>query len=271
MRSVPPNAYFAGDLLVFGSLEKGGSASKGFVLQPPDLRGGSIEHLNACQDKIRNLLALIGPGMRAQFQFGADGDYRPELTEYYRETEPITHPKIRRARMQTFQRLWDKMLNRKLRRERCVLFLSTEIAAQPRPLLSREALANHYDKMLAQLRTQFDEVGDSLRTVFGADTAVTPMDDLAHFSYCAKFLNPSFAERFDLDLAAQFNPALTLQENCWNGDGVGLRNLGFYLDGRYHTVFALKRWPSHTTPGIIYRLTGLDFLDYQITVNVEPL
>src|SRR4029077_15942724 len=27
----------------------------------------------------------------------------------------------------------------------------------------------------------------------------------------------------------------------------------------------------HTSPGIIWRLTGLDFLDYQITVNVEPL
>ena len=74
-----------------------------------------------------------------------------------------------------------------------------------------------------------------------------------------------------MDFAAGFNPGLSIQENCWNSDGVGLQKIGFYLDGRYQTVFTLKRWPSRTYPGIIYRLTGLDFLDYQITVNVEPL
>ncbi|HEX2853963.1 MAG TPA: hypothetical protein VHO24_12045, partial [Opitutaceae bacterium] len=78
-------------------------------------------------------------------------------------------------------------------------------------------------------------------------------------------------ERFDLDYAAQFNPALTIHENCWNADGVGLQKIGFYSDARYHSVFTLKRWPSRTYPGIIHRLTGLPFLDYQITVNVEPL
>ena len=61
-----PNGHFAEGLILFGSLEKGGVAAKGYVLQPPDLRGGSVAHLNGYQDKIRSLLASVSGGMRAQ-------------------------------------------------------------------------------------------------------------------------------------------------------------------------------------------------------------
>lgn len=124
---------------------------------------------------------------------------------------------------------------------------------------------------MSQLKGQFAELSDTLRTIFGSDTSVSPMSDGEHFVYWKKFLNPSLADRFDMDFEEQFNPALSIQENCWNSDGVSLPKVGFYLDGRYHTIYTLKRWPSRSYPGIIQRLTGLGFLDYQITVNVEPL
>lgn len=271
MRSGPPNGFFAGGLLLYGPLGKGGVAAKGYLLQTPDLRGASVAQLNAYQDKIRLLLATIGEGTRAQFQWVGNGDYVPELTRFYRETEQITHPQIKQRAMAQWRRLWRKMQRRELRREQLVLFLSTEITAHAGSRLTAAALESYYEKLLAQLRAQFEEMTGTLRTIFGTDTTVAPMDDLGHFSYYDKFLNPSLAERFDVDFAAQLNPALSIQENCWNGDGVGLQKIGFYLDGRYHAVFALKRWPSRTSPGIIWRLTGLEFLDYQITVNIEPL
>jgi len=271
VRSSPPNGFFADGMMLYGSPGRGGVASKGFLLGPADRRGASVVQLNAYQDKIRSLLALLGENLWAQFQWSCDGDYRPELTAAYREILEIADPEIRRVRLRYWRRHWKKLLARALRREQLVLFLIVRAAALSGPLLTRTAILAHYEKLLAQLRTQFEELTDALRTIFGPDTTVTPMDDLAHFTYYTKFLNPSFVERFDLDYTAQFNPALSIQENCWNGDGVGLQNVGFYLDGRYHSVFALKRWPSHTTPGLIYRLTGLEFQDYQITVNVEPL
>jgi type IV secretion system protein TrbE len=270
MNNRAPNGYFASGLMLFGALEKGGTAAQGFVLQPPDLRGASVATLNAYQDKIRSLLSNLGDRMRAQFQWTCNSDYRQELTRYFRETEKVAHPHIKRARSERFDRYWAMMHRRELRREQLVLFVSTEVNAPATPLTSRAAEA-FYDKVIGQLRSQFDELATTLRTIFGADTTVTPMNDLDHFTYCSKFLNPSLAERFDYDFAAQFNPELTMQENCWNSDGVGLQNIGFYLDGRYHTVFALKRWPSRTYPGIIHRLTGLPFLDYQITCNVAPM
>ena len=271
MRSHAPNGFFAEGLMLFGALEKGGIAAKGYVLQPPDLRGGSIAHLNNYQDKVRSLLGNLGEGMRAQLQWTCNSDYRQELTRYFRETEKITHPHIKRARQERFDRYWEKMHRHALRREQLVLFVSMAITGYSGSLKTRAGLETYYEKLLGQLRGQFEELTGTLRTIFGGDTTVTPMDDLAHFGYCAKFLNPSLADRFDVDFAAGFNPGLSIQENCWNSDGVGLQKIGFYLDGRYQTVFTLKRWPSRTYPGIIYRLTGLDFLDYQITVNVEPL
>lgn len=271
MSSTAPNGIFAHGLLIFGGLGKGGIASKGYVLQPPDLRGGSVTQLNAYQDKVRSLLGNVPEGLRAQFQWTCNCDYRQELTRYYRETEKVTHPHLRAVRLARWQRYWDRMHRRELRREQLVLFLSSEIPAGTGLAFTRDGLMQRNEKLLAQLRSQFDELTDMLRTVLGADTTVTPMDDAGHFSYCQRFLNPSLADRFDVDVAAQFNPALSVQENCWNGDGVGLEKIGFYLDGRYHTVFTFKRWPSRAYPGIIHRLTGLPFLDYQLTVNLEPL
>src|SRR6266498_775937 len=99
MRSSPPNGFFADGTMVYGPLSKGGLAVKGFVLGPPHQRGASAAQLNAYQDKIRNLLALLGTDLWAQFQWSCDGDYRPELTAAYREIIAIVDPEIRRFRL----------------------------------------------------------------------------------------------------------------------------------------------------------------------------
>ena len=208
-----PNGYFTQGLLVFGALEKGGTAARGYILQPPDLRGGSVSQLNAYQDKIRGLLSQLGPGMQAQFQWTCNCDYKKELTRYFRETERAAHPHIKHIRTERFQRYWDRMHNRELRRE---LFVTTEVLRPTTPLATHSALQRYFQKVLGQIRAQFDELTNTLRTIFGSDTTVTPMGDAEHFAYCKSFLNPSLGDRFDLDLAAQFNPVLSLQENCWN-------------------------------------------------------
>lgn len=271
MKSQAPNGFFAGGLILFGSLEKGGLVSKGYILQPPDLRGAHVTQLNTYQDKIRSFLASLSEGQSAQIQWTCNSDYRQELTRYFRENEKITHPEIKRKRMLRFDSFWERMNRRELRRELLVIFISTDITSYAGNLKTQVGLHTHYDRLLGQLRTQYDEQTETLRTIFGADTPVTPMDDLGHFGYFLKFLNPSLAERCEVDSDAQFISKLSIQENCWNCDIVSLPAARFSLDGRFHSIFTLKRWPSRTYPGIIYRLTGLSFLDYQITVNLNPL
>ena len=184
------NGFFAevDDLRLVG--EKRGLASKGYELQPPDMRGGSISQLNAYQDKVRSLLANLGEGMRAQFQWTCNSDYRQELTHYFRETEKVTHPHLRQVRTERFQRYWDRMHRRDLRREQLVLFVSTRITVLTGKALTLSGLETYYAKVLGQLSGQFDELTGTLRTILGSDTTVAPLDDLAHFSYYSRFLQP---------------------------------------------------------------------------------
>ncbi len=97
------------------------------------------------------------------------------------------------------------------------------------------------------------------------------MSDLDHFRHYKRFLNPSLNDRFDFDPAEGFASELSIQENCWHSEGNGQSDFVFFLDGHYHSLIVLTRWPRTTYPGIIQRLTNLRLLDYIITVNVDPL
>ena len=126
--------------------------------------------------------------------------------------------------------------------------------------------------MLDQLQTEFEHVHRLLLEIFGSGGArVLPMTDADHFRHYKRFLNPSLNDRFDYDPADGFAPELSIQENCWHSEGNGQSDFGFFLDGHYHSLIVLTRWPRTTYPGIIQRLTNLRLLDYTITVNVDPL
>jgi hypothetical protein len=266
-----PDGRFASGMLVFGSPEKGGVVAKGFRLERPDLRGASFERLNAFQDQVRALLALLSPGRRLQVQWWADADYRRALLAYHARTQTVADDAVRASRNSRFSRYWPRVLNGDLRREHLVIFLSIEITATSGPHHTRDGYADHYGTVLRELASQFEEFAASLRNVFGSDTPVAPLDDTEHFALIRRFLNPSLARRNEEEAAATFDPALTIQENCWHAEGVGQRDGGFVLDGQHHAILALSRWPQRTRPGIVTHLTGLPFLDYCLTVNVTPI
>lgn len=265
-----PDGRFIEGMLVFGSPERGGVVAKGFRLEPPDLRGASFERLNAFQDQVRALLALASPGRRLQLQWWPDSDYRQPLLDYHARTQEVADPVIRAVRNERFTRYWPRTLNGDLRREHLAVFLSIEISAYAGNLRTKDGLRDQYGVILQELAGQFEEFASTLRTVFGPETPVRPMEDADHGACLRRFLNPSLARRSADDPAASFDPTLTLQENCWHCEGVGQRDGGFVLDGHFHAVLALSRWPQRTRPGIVTHLTGLPFLDYCVTVNVTP-
>jgi type IV secretion system protein TrbE len=267
--SAAPNGVFAENLLLYGSLERGAVAAKGFWLEPPDLRGASNERRNAFQDKVRALLALVGPGRRLQVQWSCDADYRAELLRYHEETQRSAHPAVRRVRNERFARYWRRMHDRELRRERLAVFLSIEITSYSGNVATRSSLLARYRGLLGQLQAQFEEFASAMRTILGPDTPLRPMDDAAHCECLRRFLNPAMARRDGV--IAPCDPGLTIQENCWLSDGVGQPDGGFCLDGHNHAVLVLTRWPQATRPGIVTHLTGLPILDYQISVNVTPV
>lgn len=266
-----PEGRFVDGLIVFGSPDRGGVVAKGFWLEPPDFRGASIARLNAFQEQVRSLLALIAPGRRLQLQWSCDADYRAELLRYQAATQDVASPLVRQTRNERFMRYWQRMQARELRRERLALFLSIEVDRDAGLGRTHQGLTTHYAAVLAALAVQFEEFAGTLRSVFGAGTIITAMDDAAHCACLRRFLNPSLARRLPDAAAETFDPALTIQENCWHSESVGQPDGGFCLDGHHHAMLALSRWPQRTRPGIITHLTGLPFLDYAVTVNVTPV
>ncbi len=263
-----PNGVFCEGMILYGFPERGAIAAKGFWITPPDVRGASVDRLHTLQTQIRALLATLAPGRRLQLQWSCDSDYRQELTSYREETERVKNPVVRKVRNERFTRYWHAMQNRTLRRERLALYLSIEISTYSGNARTGHGLQQHYASILSELQAQFRDFAQSLRTLFHNETTVTPMGDNDHAQHLRNFLNPSILKRGDK--LTPFDPNLTIQEQCWLSEGVGQPDGGFYLDGNFHAVVTLDRWPQRTRPGIITHLTGLPFLDYCITVNVIP-
>lgn len=270
LRTEVPNGYFCDGMLLYGSPERGGIASKGFRLETPDLRGASIERLNAFQDEVRGVLGLITPGRRLQVQWSCDSDYRAELRRYHAQTGETECAAAREVRNERFTRYWLRMHDRTLRRERLTLYLSIDITRYSGNVRGRDALKERYRALMAELAHEFEDFGQSLRTVLRGQTTVTPMDNFSHYAEIRKFLNPGLTKHVAEAAPIPFDPDFTIQEQCWLGDGIPQTDGGFVLDGEYHAILALARWPQRTRPGIITHLTGLPFLDYGITVNVVP-
>ncbi len=265
-----PNGVFADDLLLYGSLERGALAARGYGIELPELRGASHERRNAFQEKIRAMLALVTPGRSLQCQWHLDWDHSRELLPYLDATAAMTQVAVRRARNERAVRYGGRMQRRQLRCERLDVYLGIEIDDYSGNVGTRKSLRAHHARRLAQLKAQFAEFETALRVVFGAETAIRAMDDAGHYAGLFGFLNPASALPRDTHAGPAVDPSLTIQENCWHSDGVGQPDGGFVLDGLYHGVLVLSRWPKATYPGIVSHLTSAGFLDYRITVNVTP-
>jgi hypothetical protein len=267
----PPNGYFIRDLIVLHGLRKGCYVSKGFIIEPPDLSAAAPEHLNAFQDQLALVLACLHDKLRLQVQWFCDSDYRADLLRYNEQTKTATNVWTRRCRNERFSRYWQAMIDRRLRRQRLVLFFSRKIETSPSIIATAARQHSQYDALLQQMTTEFEHLQQILTNIlFGA--RITPMNDADHYRHCTTFLNPSLGFRFEYDTLETFDSQLSIQQNCWHSEAQGIADTsGFWMDGFYHSLLVISRWPKLTHPGLVHRLTGLQLLDYNITVNIESL
>ena len=271
MFETAPNGYFIRDLIVFHGLRKGCYVSKGFIIEPPDLSAAAPEHLNAFQDQLALVLACLHDKLRLQVQWFCDSDYRADLLRYNEQTKTATNVWTRRCRNERFSRYWQAMIDRKLRRQRLVLFFSRKIETSPSIIATAARQYSQYDALLQQMTTEFEQLQQILTNILSG-ARITPMNDADHYRHCTTFLNPSLTSRFEYDTLETFDSQLSIQQNCWHSEAQGIADTsGFWMDGFYHSLLVVSRWPKLTHPGLVHRLTGLQLLDYNITVNIESL
>ena len=179
------------------------------------------------------------------------------MLRYHEQTQNATNVWTRRCRNERFARYWQAMLDRRLRRQRLVLWFSRQIDTSPAVLATAAGQHAHHAALLQQMTTEFEQLRQMLANVFPG-ARITPMNDADHYRHCTTFLNPSLAERFNYDPLDTFDPQLSIHENCWHSEAQGLAGeFGFWMDGFYHSVLVVSRWPKVTHPGLVQRLTAL--------------
>src|SRR5580698_7327761 len=146
-----PNGFFVRDLMLFNHLRRGGYVSKGFIFEAPDLTNSPIADLNDFQDQLCLLLASLNENQRLQVQYFSDSDYKSELLRFQQETERFDNPWTKRSRNERFARYWQAMLERKLRRQRVIFYVSRALESSPGSLTGNAALREYYLTLLDQL------------------------------------------------------------------------------------------------------------------------
>ena len=285
MHSQMPNGYYCEDLIVYGGLNRGCQITQGFEIFTPDLRHASNAARVDAHNALMQLLSATSDLKQIQFRWKVDSDYSEALLRYQQETEKAENVWSKTCRNERFYRYMDRMRRRELRRERLHVFLTTEIKTTEPIFISRENLRTKYHKEWLRLKNSYREYGHAIQTALGADTRIKPLGDFEHFIYYHQFLNPSLPDRWEaVDNQAKtyeqlWDPEASIQELSYPSDNVsdGARPHGFYADGYYHALLAIKRWPHRTSNsnppaiGLIHHLTGLPMLDYAITLNARPL
>ncbi len=162
----PPNGFFVRDLIVFNHLRRGGYVAKGFVLEAPDLTNSPIADLNDFQDQICLLLASLHENQRLQVQYFCDSDYKAELLRYQSETERMSNLWTKRTRNERFARFWQAMTERKLRRQRVVLYVTRSLENTPKLVQTGRGRRDYYATLLDQLVTEYEHVHRLLLEIF---------------------------------------------------------------------------------------------------------
>ncbi len=266
-----PDGWIFSDLIIWNEFDTRGFAAQGCTIEMPDLRQAADTTLITLHEALRVFLKSLDESIRLQFRWSVDSDYIRELRRYQADTGQRQQTQwSRRTRQERFDRYFQAMEAGLLRRERLVLFLSRRIPADPPQGASDSQLTLHFQQLAQQMNLAFQQnfqILEGLLDQFG--TRIQPMDSKQLARYFALFLNPSYTKRADFEPCASFD--LSIQENFWNGGCQGGKTFGFYLDGFLHNLIVLKRRPQRTFPGIIYALTNLPFLDYALTINIQPL
>ena len=269
------DGYYIQDLVIFGKFDKTGHAAKGFEIQPPDLRNAAVTVLHDFEDKLRRLLVTVRPPAKMQWNWSVNSDYKEELEAYDQATEDLAkNDWTYRTRKERYHRYVKRMEAGQLRREKLRLYISIPIPARKKEseLKSPEEKLHFYDSCLKGLTSFFETQHQLIQHIFGAGTIVKPMGDKEHYAHHSEFFNPSFSY---INHSHQLDASKSILANSLKGSITGNersdeQDYSFYFDGFYHNILIIKRWPQNAYQSMIFRLTGLGYLDYSIIVNVSP-
>lgn len=267
-----PDGWLDSGLLWFGdSLGQRTLLARGASLDLPDLSTAGPAACSDYYEALGTFLSQLSAEEAVQFQWRVDSDYHAELSNYRASGEVAgARGWCAHVRAERFRRYQARQAAGQLRRERLDVYLSRRSSGAPRRGFRHAGQVNAYMAQCAK------SLGERLRQLEGRlpGGRVRVMDDAAHFRAWKAFCQPAW-RRNSLAGDPDFDPSLSLLDNCWPGGGVassdGEGGVCFRMDGHYHSMLVLRRWPMETSFGIIRALTTALAGNYCITFSCRPL
>jgi hypothetical protein len=267
--SFAPDGMFGENILIWGDWGDGAWACALELLVPP-FDYARNEEKNMYKRRLDMLINYFAKeDLRIQLYWTVSDSY-PELEQYNAATEMLDHNSIcYHYRKERYEKYSEQLFNRRLRRERLVLFISSELSDK----LSNNLSSATYDEAEIELhkaiknhaRRQLDRATGFLDTIgVGSRQLTTP--ELC--SILRKYFNPSYNYMSDIsDIVLD----RSIKDNCILSDVTLSEDFSFVIDNHHACVFVLQApLPKQLYPGIVNELTKRDILDYSITVNIIP-
>lgn len=266
-----PDGFFVNDLVFWGiSLSRQSVLTRGASVHLPNLKSADTSSLNEFWAQSGAMLGGVEDRHSLQWSWTVDSDYDDVLSAYENVTKERAIPgswcsERREALSQRYRLLMDRGF---LRRERLELYYGKK--ADTLDVAVRTA-----DQKSAYLAEEARGLGNHLKDIERGlpGSVVTPYGDYEHFESHRRFWSPS-ESLVKSRLVEEFDPERSILENGLGSDIISTKGKGgMYLamDGMWHSVLVINKWPSRSRMGLIWKLTSALNYGYRITVNCYPL
>ena len=175
------DGFIESDMIIWKDLAKGGYATKGFIIEPQDLRNSKVEYINRFGQQLSKMLTSIRPPFRVQIKWGVNSDYSDMLGHYIKDSQEasaLSSDWSSSNRGEIANRYVERMENGELRRERLLIFISTPIKTtySATDMKDPERGSIIQKSLLRMLHSTFRIESDKLKYMFGSSFLVSGGD-----------------------------------------------------------------------------------------------
>lgn len=232
--------------------------TKGYQLQTPDLSTSDADRWIAMEGCIRRILGCIGEDEKVQVILKTESNFEEEIGRFERCTldNPVICQELREKIALYFR---NRMNTSKLIRSSVYLYLSKSV---------KQTRRSAFDEVFAVIKRAFEQrhnyFDTTLRVMGGSAIS---LNDEGHYLDLLDHFSPGQSPVKDPDFTRSVN------EICRYGDISHRSNTenGFYTNGYFVGVYAVKKMPRLTWQKSIEPFFNLSIPGLRVCVNIMPL
>jgi hypothetical protein len=269
LSTIIPPGFCHLDHLVFGDPNRSPVIARGYAAEYPDTANADVELLCNLEGDLLHMVNNLAPGERMQAHlYTTVADLAP-LQRYHGKTVAAKPPPFcRETRNEYFAYYFQRAEEERLIQTNARMYLSYQV---PEAFKKQKGSARSFDHVFEVVRRSFEhretEYNAMLKRYGGSFKG---LDNLGHYREFLSFWSPGTARHAKVN-PDQIDWLSTLESLCRCSDpSPGNAAHGFYMDGHYFGVIALKAFPGGTRMTTLLPLTTLAMPGVRVVINAEP-